>query len=99
MGKWLVPSAAAQSLAMFSSGSPLAGRERPSIGLNTTLSQTRSLLPEDDTLSSISQQGADPRQSVIGLRDRLLREARTERARCLEVAEAAERRRAELHGV
>uniref|UniRef100_A0A7S1QUK9 Uncharacterized protein n=1 Tax=Alexandrium catenella TaxID=2925 RepID=A0A7S1QUK9_ALECA len=37
--------------------------------------------------------------SVTGLRDRLLREARSERARCLEVAEAAERRRAELRGV
>lgn len=37
--------------------------------------------------------------SVAGLRDRLLREARSERQRCLEVAGAAERRRAELRCV
>lgn len=49
-------------------------------------------------MSSISHQ-MDNRPSVIGLRDRLLREARSERQRCLEVAEAAERRRAELRGI
>jgi hypothetical protein len=37
-----------------------------------------------------------PSASVVGLRDKLLREARNERQRCLEVAEAAERRRLEL---
>lgn len=41
----------------------------------------------------------DSRLSVVGLRDRLLREARSERQRCLEVAEAAEKRGAELRGV
>eukprot|EP00929_Paragymnodinium_shiwhaense_P014637 TRINITY_DN12256_c0_g1_i1.p1 TRINITY_DN12256_c0_g1~~TRINITY_DN12256_c0_g1_i1.p1 ORF type:complete len:320 (+),score=89.03 TRINITY_DN12256_c0_g1_i1:154-1113(+) len=38
-----------------------------------------------------------PLTSVLGLRDRLLREAQEERQRCLKVAEAAEKRRAELH--
>lgn len=38
---------------------------------------------------------SDRSASVIGLRDRLIREARNERQRCLEVAEAAERRRSE----
>jgi len=64
----------------------------------------------DDAMSSVSATSG-PRYpaavtrnsldstSVTGLRDRLLREARSERARCLEVAEAAERRRAELRGV
>lgn len=65
----------------------------------------------DDAMSSVSATLSDARRpsglqrnslestSVTGLRDRLLREARSERARCLEVAEAAERRRAELRGV
>jgi len=65
----------------------------------------------DDAMSSVSAAMSDARHpsigsrsaldnnSVTGLRDRLLREARSERARCLEVAEAAERRRAELRGV
>jgi len=51
-------------------------------------------------MSSVSATLTETRRtSVTGLRDRLLREARSERARCLEVAEAAERRRAELRGV
>eukprot|EP00927_Polykrikos_kofoidii_P015145 TRINITY_DN16718_c0_g1_i1.p1 TRINITY_DN16718_c0_g1~~TRINITY_DN16718_c0_g1_i1.p1 ORF type:complete len:439 (+),score=91.84 TRINITY_DN16718_c0_g1_i1:100-1416(+) len=37
--------------------------------------------------------------AVVGLRDRFIREAKNERQRCLDVAEAAERRRAELRGV
>lgn len=37
--------------------------------------------------------------TVCGLRDRLLREAKTERQRCLEVAEAAERRRVNAWGI
>jgi len=41
---------------------------------------------------------SSPEMSVVGLRDRLLREARSERQRCLEVAEAAERRRAQIRG-
>jgi len=51
-------------------------------------------------MSSVSAAVSDARHnpSVSGLRDKLLREARSERARCLEVAEAAERRRAELRG-
>jgi len=51
-------------------------------------------------MSSVSAAVSDARgnPSVSGLRDKLLREARSERARCLEVAEAAERRRAELRG-
>lgn len=51
-------------------------------------------------MSSVSAAVSDARgqSSVSGLRDKLLREARSERARCLEVAEAAERRRAELRG-
>jgi len=51
-------------------------------------------------MSSVSAAVSDHRAnlSVAGLRDKLLREARSERARCLEVAEAAERRRAELCG-
>jgi len=51
-------------------------------------------------MSSVSAAVSDLRgnSSVSGLRDKLLREARSERARCLEVAEAAERRRAELRG-
>eukprot|EP00929_Paragymnodinium_shiwhaense_P064529 TRINITY_DN32314_c0_g1_i1.p1 TRINITY_DN32314_c0_g1~~TRINITY_DN32314_c0_g1_i1.p1 ORF type:complete len:345 (-),score=104.64 TRINITY_DN32314_c0_g1_i1:166-1200(-) len=55
--------------------------------------------PAGDVLSTLSDK-VDPgtRPSVISLRDRLLREARSERQRCLEVAEAAERRRAELSG-
>lgn len=63
-----------------------------------TFSGSRS---EDDMMSSVSATVSDVRQhpSVAGLRDRLLREARSERARCLEVAEAAERRRAELRGI
>jgi len=52
----------------------------------------------------VSSQGSslarpsDRPASVIGLRDRLIREARSERQRCLEVAEAAERRRSEFRG-
>ena len=55
---------------------------------------------EDDVGSSVSATVSDHRGnlSVAGLRDKLLRDARSERARCLEVAEAAERRRAELRG-
>jgi len=51
-------------------------------------------------MSSVSAAVSDLRgnSSVSGLRDKLLREARSERARCLEVAEAAERRRNELRG-
>lgn len=54
---------------------------------------------DGDAFSSVSTKMTDNRPSVIGLRDRLLREARSERQRCLEVAEAAERRRAELRGL
>jgi len=52
-------------------------------------------------MSSVSAAVSDQRTnlSVAGLRDKLLRDARSERTRCLEVAEAAERRRAELSGV
>jgi hypothetical protein len=54
---------------------------------------------EDDAMSSVSGRQADSRRpSVIGLRDKLLREARNERQRCLEIAEAAEQRRTELRG-
>lgn len=42
---------------------------------------------------------ATSQPTVCGLRDRLLREAKNERLRCLEVAEAAERRRVEFRGL
>lgn len=48
---------------------------------------------DGDALSSVSATMSDVRRtSVTGLRDRLLREARSERQRCLEVAKATERR-------
>lgn len=55
---------------------------------------------DDDLLTSVSRAASmrDQRSSVIGLRDRLLKEARSERQRCLENAEAAERRKCEVRG-
>ncbi|CAK0803656.1 unnamed protein product, partial [Prorocentrum cordatum] len=55
---------------------------------------------DDDMLTSVSRAASmrDQRTSVIGLRDRLLKEARSERQRCLENAEAAERRKLEARG-
>lgn len=56
-----------------------------------------SAFPEDDANSVFASSISDSqRPSVIGLRDRLLREARNERERCLEVAQAAERKRSEF---
>lgn len=57
-----------------------------------------------DRLTSVSQtpslESSRLSQPTPGaLRDRLLREARNERQRCLEVAEAAERRRLELRAI
>mmetsp|Transcript_48018 Transcript_48018/g.133994 ORF Transcript_48018/g.133994 Transcript_48018/m.133994 type:complete len:437 (-) Transcript_48018:36-1346(-) len=66
---------------------------------------TSSLGSDDgDALTSVSAARpiggtSDVRPSVLGLRDRLVREARNERQRCLDIAEAAERRRAELCGI
>lgn len=55
---------------------------------------------DDDALSSVSKSAStrEQRPSVTCLRDRLLKEARSERQRCLEVAEAAERRKLEVCG-
>merc|ERR1719181_355562 len=54
-------------------------------------------------LASTSMEGlmqlSSQTPTVCDLRDRLLQEARSERQRCLEVAEAAERRRSEFHGL
>lgn len=50
-------------------------------------------------LSRKSGAALTPTSGEVGLRDRLLQEARSERQRCLEVAEAAERRRSEFRAV
>lgn len=79
---------------------PLAPDTRASLDARGGLMQKSTVSSQGsedgDALSSVSAQGTRP--SVVGLRDRLLREARSERQRCLEVAEAADRRRSELRG-
>jgi len=87
-------------------GGPPSADNRPSLFdrrlYDRSASAASGALSEEDkdtasTLGSTSMMGDSQHPSVIGLRDRLLREARNERQRCLDVAEATERKRAEFH--
>jgi len=62
-------------------------------GLLSASLSTSQAVDDADTMSCCSSALNNTRPSVIGLRDRLLREARNERQRFLESAEAADRHR------
>lgn len=74
---------------------PTESALQPNLGLNIPPSTIQDLATSSLAFSQEAGK-VSPSSSVVGLRDRLLREARIERQRCLEVAEAAERRRLEL---
>lgn len=85
-------------------GGPPSADNRPSLFDRRLFDRSGSgasgALSEEDnasTFGSASMAGDSQHDKVIGLRDRLLREARSERQRCLDVAEATERKRAEFH--
>mmetsp|Transcript_87509 Transcript_87509/g.245745 ORF Transcript_87509/g.245745 Transcript_87509/m.245745 type:complete len:312 (-) Transcript_87509:128-1063(-) len=63
--------------------------------------RSQGLDDEGDTLSLVSRglRAGSAHPLVSGLRDRLVQEARNERQRVLEAADAAEHRRAELRGI